>query len=110
MDTIEERIALNEALFRDVNENIRRSAVDGRHEDAHFICECGSPGCEERIALPMDAYHSIRAREMHFFVKPGHEIPEVETVVERHGDYYVVEKPEQARPVLKAVADLREDG
>ena len=103
MDVIEERIALNEALFRDVNENIRKAALDGRHDDAHFICECGSPGCEERIALPMDAYRSIRKSEMHFFVKPGHEIPKAESVVERHDDYFVVEKPEDARTVLNSV-------
>lgn len=109
MDPIEERIALNEALFRDVNENIRKSATAGRHDDAHFICECGSPGCEERIALPMDAYRSIRKGELHFFVKPGHEIPTAETVVERHGDYLIVEKPEEARPVLKVVQS-RDEG
>lgn len=103
MEAIEERIALNEALFRDVNENIRKSATDGRYEDAHFICECGGAGCEERIALPMEAYHSIRGSELQFFVKPGHEIPKAEGVVERHRDYLVVEKPEEARPVLEAV-------
>ena len=101
MDTIEERIAVNEVLFRDVNENIRKSATDGRHEDAHFICECGNPGCEERIALPMDAYRSIRQDELHFFVKPGHEIPLAETVVERQQGYLVVRKPEEARPLVE---------
>ena len=102
MDTIDARIALNEALYRDVNENIRKAATDGRHADAHFICECGDPGCEDRIALPMDAYHSIRESELHFFVKPGHEMPRAESVVERHKDYLVVRKPEEARPVLES--------
>lgn len=101
MDAIKERIALNESLFRDVNENIRTSAVDGRHEDAHFICECGSSGCEERIALPMDAYRSIRQDDLHFFVKPGHEIPAAEIVVERHDGYVVVKKPQEARPIVE---------
>ena len=101
MDAIEERIAVNEALFRDVNENIRKSATDGRYEDAHFICECGNPACEERIALPMDAYRSIRKDELHFFVKPGHEIPLAETVVERQHGYLVVRKPEEARPLVE---------
>lgn len=105
MDPIEERIALNEALFRDVNENIRKSATDGRHDDAHFICECGSPGCEERIPLPMDAYRSIRQSELHFFVKPGHEIPKAEMVVERNEEYLVVEKPPQALPVLESTEE-----
>ena len=101
MDAIDERIALNEALFRDVNENIRKSATSGRHDDAHFICECGSADCEERIALPTDAYRAIRESEMHFFVKPGHEIPRAEEVVERHAEYCVVRKPEEVRPLLE---------
>lgn len=97
MDTIDERVALNEALYRDVNENIRNFAVDGRHEDAHYICECGSLECEERIALPMDVYLSIRQTELDFFVKPGHEIPKTEAVVARHPAYVVVRKPAEAR-------------
>lgn len=55
--------------------------------------------------LPLD-----RESELHFFVKPGHEIPKAESVLERHGDYYVVAKPEEARPVLKVVPDIRDDG
>lgn len=100
MDAIDERVARNEVLYRDVNDNIRKSAIDGRHEDAHFICECGSSDCEERIALPMDAYRSIRKSELHFFVKPGHEIPRAEAVLERHPTYVVVRKPEEARPIV----------
>jgi hypothetical protein len=37
----------------------------------------------------------VRRPDPHrFFVRPGHETPDVETVVEREADWYVVEKPE----------------
>jgi hypothetical protein len=100
MDTIDSRIAQNEVLYRDVNENIRKTSTDGRHEDAHFVCECGDISCEERIALPMDAYTSIRESDLHFFVKPGHEIPRAEEVIARHPNYVVVKKPEDVRSIV----------
>ncbi len=101
MDAIDERIALNETLFRDVNENIRKGASDGRHQDAHFVCECGESGCEERVPITLDAYRAVRDHRLHFLVKPGHEIPRAETVVERHSRYVVVEKPPETEPVLE---------
>jgi hypothetical protein len=101
VDTIARRVALNEALYRDVNENIRKATRSGGHDDAHFVCECGASDCEERIALPMGTYQSIRRDALHFFVKPGHEIPKVESVVERHANYFVVRKPEETRPLLE---------
>jgi predicted NBD/HSP70 family sugar kinase len=101
VDPIEERIALNEALFREVNENIRKAAGQGRHDDAHFICECGESTCEERIALRTAVYRSIRENPLHFFVKPGHEIPAAETVLERHDGFFVIEKPPAALDILE---------
>ena len=101
MDQIAERVALNEALFRDVNKNIAKVSSHGRHENAHFICECGETSCEERIVLTAAEYHAVRADELRFFVKPGHEIPHTERVVERFERYLVVEKPPEARPLLE---------
>ena len=105
MNAIEERVALNEALFREVNENIRKVSGDGRHLDAQFVCECGETSCEARIGMSMDQYHAVRANELHFFVKPGHEIPLTEAVVERHDRYVVVEKPPELRPLLHGDQD-----
>ena len=36
----------------------------------------------------------LRAEPTRFAVKPGHELPDVERVVERHESYFVVEKAE----------------
>jgi len=37
-------------------------------------------------------YQAIRAEATRFAVLPGHELPEVESVVKRHPTYLVVEK------------------
>lgn len=100
MDPVAERVALNEALFREVNENILKAADDGRHPDAQFVCECGERNCEERVTLTMREYQAVRSNELHFFCKPGHEIPLTEEVIERYERYVVVEKPPEVRPLL----------
>ncbi len=100
MDAIDTRIALNETLFRDVNNNIQKTSADGRHDEAHFVCECGESNCEERVSLPLETYKKVRAVSTHFFVKPGHEIPRAEMVIERHPTFLVVQKPPEAEPVL----------
>lgn len=100
MDQIDERIALNESLFKDVNKNILKTSAEGRYEEAHFICECGERDCEAKIALPVETYGHIRQDKRVFFVKPGHEIPKAETVIERHDSYLLVEKPPEADSLL----------
>lgn len=100
MERIEQRVAVNESLFRDVNKNIHRASADGRHPEAHFICECGERSCEEKIPLRIDTYENIRKNDLHFFVKPGHEIPHTEAVIERHDRYLVVEKPPKTLPIV----------
>jgi hypothetical protein len=37
-------------------------------------------------------YQAIRAEPTRFAVLPAHELPEIESVVERHPNYLVVEK------------------
>ena len=83
-----ERLARNEAAFRKVNEAITE-VEDGR---GAYLCECGALGCNRLVELSRDEYESVRANPRRFFVLPGHELPEVESIVERHDDYFVVEK------------------
>ena len=80
----DERAARNEALFRRVNERVeevnRGVRVDPR--DADFFCECAEVECMEKIRMTLPEYESVRAVSTHFAVKPGHEFPEAERVVE----------------------------
>lgn len=90
-----DRLARNEALFRQVNERVREvsqafATLDPTPVD--FVCECGRQDCTEPIALRLHEYEAVRTEPTHFFVLPNHVIPEVEVVASEHGSYVVVEK------------------
>lgn len=92
MDERERQIAENEARFRALNEGIEhaKSALPG--STFEFVCECGRGECTDRIQLTRDEYEHVRERGNRFALKSGHELEEVERVVERHERYLVVEK------------------
>lgn len=99
----EQRAARNEALFREVNENIAR--LEERHgttvTDPVYICECANAGCAEQLAIEPDTYRRVRQEPRRFFVRPGHEEAQLERVVERHREYLIVEKTGEAGRVAE---------
>jgi hypothetical protein len=96
VDTRAERIGRNEDLFRKVNDQIEgvNEAFGTFTGTMSVLCECGKLECIEQIDLTVDEYRRLRADPTRFAVKPGHELPDVERVVERHEGYFVVEKAE----------------
>jgi len=89
----QERLARNEAFFRQVNERINDVADRFQGDHAYeFFCECADPECTERITLTSAEYEWVRAKATRFVLAPGHVAPEIEHVVEREGDHVVVEK------------------
>jgi hypothetical protein len=100
-----EQVAENEALFRDINERV--VALPERQEASAaeklmFYCECGDAKCFEHVRLTLAEYQALRANAARFAVAPGHELPDVERVVERHAGYFVVEKDEVFRDIVEA--------
>ena len=100
MNARDDRRASNEALFREVNERIEElssSLVDETVQEGsvEIVCECGAAGCTEPITTTLAEYETIRANATRFAVLPGHELPDIERVVERHSAYLVVEKLEE---------------
>jgi hypothetical protein len=94
---LKERIAANEAAFREVNEGIARGQYPGEDDEPRgFRCECARLGCNVMVELTRREYEAIRARSRYFLVSPGHELPEVEHVVDRGDAYVVVEKADLA--------------
>jgi hypothetical protein len=89
-----ERIGLNEALFREVNERVKgiNDGFGGLLEEAEFVCECGDDTCAERIRMKLSEYEALRSEPTHFAVKEGHELTDFETVVQHCDAYVVVEK------------------
>ena len=90
------RVGLNEAIFRQVNEQIRSLNQDFGTQDSTMtvICECGIGDCAERLELGVSAYERIRGNSRLYVIVKGHEIPDVEQVVEQAEGYDVVQKRE----------------
>jgi hypothetical protein len=90
----EQRAARNEALFREVNENIAR--LEERHGTATsepaFLCECANADCTDHVSVDAEVYTRVREQPRLFIVIPGHEDPQLERVVEAHREYLIVEK------------------
>ena len=89
----EKRVAQNESIFRLVNEQIEGGNVRSEvTEEQEYVCECGNVRCTDRVYMTSDEYRRVRSNARRFFVIPGHDLPDVETVAERHERYAVVEK------------------
>lgn len=93
MSPREERAIRNEELFREVNVHI--AGLEERHSSRELlplICECSQSGCAFPIEVDPTIFESVRQEPLRFFVAPGHERPEVESIVERREGYLIVEK------------------
>ncbi len=84
--------ARTQSLFREVNERIEALTLEQRFVDGEVLCECASEDCAEAIPLTFKEYDAVRRVPTHFLVSPGHDVPEIERVIEKHERYFVVEK------------------
>jgi hypothetical protein len=107
----EERIARNEARFRDINERLEQGLRHVQHtpELLEFVCECGDRECEALVSLTFAEYEDVRRDSRHFAVRPGHVFPDTERVIAAYERYYVIEKFGEAVELTDA-ADERSDG
>lgn len=108
-DHRERRLALNEALSRDVNELVDEVASGWfeAEERVEFRCECVRPSCVERVSLTRGEYATVRESPLDFVVRPGHESLEVEDVVAHIREYPVVRKRGPGAAIAEAT-DPRE--
>jgi hypothetical protein len=108
-DVGKQRLAGNEAVFRAANERMADWEERDRAEALElYFCECADPKCNEKVRLRVSDYERVRSNPTHFFVVPGHEIPDVEVVVEPHSDWLLIEKsPPEAREIAEDT-DLRQ--
>jgi hypothetical protein len=98
----ERRVARNEALLREVNESIERGRWPGDdNKPLRFRCECSSLECNEMVAMTRGEYEHVRRDGRRFALRAGHEIPEVESVVETREGYIVVEKRDGAGEIAQ---------
>jgi hypothetical protein len=106
-----ERVARNQATFREANERIQQAAreydVDG---GLPFICECSERACFEILRLQPAEYEAVRATPTHFVTAPGHHRAAEgwANVVEHRDGYEIVEKVGEAAGLAEAL-DPRSD-
>ena len=94
MDARELRLAQNETIFREINERVREVA-EQHGADAHvysFFCECSNSDCTLQVSLTTEDYERVRADGAQFVVAKGHELPDIETIVESRDQWSVVVK------------------
>jgi hypothetical protein len=110
MDERMRRVGRNEALFRQVNEEIEAlerpvaAITDGT---LHVVCECGDLRCNERLVVTTRDYEKVRADPTLFLIIPGHETPDVEDVVEASKGHHVVRKHDGAPKRVAEETDPR---
>jgi hypothetical protein len=108
MERTPEQIAHTEALFRNVNEEIKEASGRFEAEVGEFVCECGDPRCTEHVEIPLDEYEDVRQHSNRFVVQHGHVTGPVEQIVERNRRYTVVEKVDRIVAAIVKRLDPRE--
>jgi hypothetical protein len=74
----------------------------------HITCECGDLRCAAPLSVSVEDYERIRADSALFFIEPGHEMRDVEQVVERTRYFAVVRKdPGDPQRIAKATDPRR---
>ena len=98
-DTIVERVAHNQDVFRRANEGIEDAAWRIGPDAARvpFICECPDPSCTEVASLTLMQYETVRSSGEAFLVVPGHETcvvdgVDVARVFKRYDGFTVMKK------------------
>jgi len=93
VDSRQQRVAKNEALFRRVNERIEEisEALPGDSE-SDFLCEFGNEDCTAPVRLTLSEYEEVRSNPTHFLIAHGHEAVDVEKVIRETDRYAVVKK------------------
>ena len=100
MSATVEELAHRQTVFREVNENIADvTRRFGETDYQLFICECSNTTCADALELTADEYAEVRAHGARFIVTPGHELDEVERVVDGNRRFSVVEKIGEAAHV-----------
>lgn len=107
----ERRLAENEVLFRQQNEQIAQFVKEQGDElgtampKLHFYCECSFEKCQKRLIFTAERFGKLHRNKSQFVVIPGHMYPEYERVVKHTSKYDVVEKfsepPEKATALHK---------
>jgi hypothetical protein len=100
MPAREERLAANEAFFRQLNERLEE-LTPASASDLIVVCECADEDCARRLTLRHEEYETIRAEATDFVVAHGHADPTIEAIAYRTDRFEVVRKRGDAGEVAE---------
>jgi len=111
MDERARRVADNESRFRNINERLRDDLRSLPDEDApvEFVCECGKVDCAEAVSMTLAEYETVRATSLDFLIVPGHEIGDVEDVVDVNERFARVRKHPEVAEQVRATDPRRDE-
>jgi hypothetical protein len=93
VDSRQQRVAKNEALFRQVNERIEDVSRElDSDTPTDFLCECGDEDCTAPVSVTLSEYEEVRRNPTYFLIAHGHDVTDVEQVVKETDRYAVVAK------------------
>jgi hypothetical protein len=95
------RLVKSQILFREVNERVRET-VDTSDGTLEVLCECSHVDCIETLLLDLAEYDRIRSHPNLFVVATGHELLEIDRVVDQGDRHLLVEKIVAADEVIRA--------
>lgn len=104
VDSTQRGKAANEAIFREVNEEIENlyPSLARPDELLRIMCECDHLDCAAPLAVTIEVYERVRGESSCFIVTPGHEDTSVERVIEARSDYVIVQKaPGEPRDIAE---------
>ena len=107
MASREERLALNEAAARDINERLEKAHPTEPGRYIRMVCECGREVCDRVIAITVEEYEQIRSDAVQFVVVLDHVIGDIERVVFETDRFAVVAKREGMPAELAVQEDPR---
>jgi hypothetical protein len=87
-----ERLARNQALFREVNERLLELADGFQDGSMEFVCECSNEDCTLTLTMDHEDYESVRAHSTFFVIATGHEVLEVEKIIDNRDGWTIVQK------------------
>ena len=108
-DATAEKIARNNAAFREANDRIEAAAAEHgveRGQPVPFLCECSDRRCVEVILLTLEEYERVRSNPRWFAHAVDHErqVEDAVQPVEDHARYLVIEKINHAGEVAQQLA------
>jgi hypothetical protein len=85
------RTEQRQSFVRRLNQSASVASLGRDSQDIAILCECGRDDCETEVMLSGRAYRNIRRQGSWSVIVDGHELPEIDRVVQRRKAFTIVE-------------------